>query len=171
MTVTGGACSFIDGITSCVDEMSIGNDDEWSRSDNTWAIRLTEYEYNDHEHGGEEHGLNVDLVEDLVPGQQGVLSAVEHDAKAAENHAKRENRDSPLLGGYASWRSRADAVSDLVGRQRDEGNARERSPPGLMCWIMSKKWRGNWRQSQARRRRERKGEKAKQNKQIGRAHV
>ena len=113
MTVVGGACSFIDGITLWVDEMSIGNDDEWSRSDNTWTIRLTEYEYNDHEHGGEEHGLNVDLVEDLVPGQQGVLSAIEHDPEATENHAKREHREPPLradMGGYASWRRRAGAV-------------------------------------------------------------
>ena len=30
---------------------------------------LTQDEYNDHKDGGEEHGLNIDLVEDFVPGQ------------------------------------------------------------------------------------------------------
>ena len=34
------------------------------------------------------------------------------------------------MGGYASWRSRAGAVVDLVGRQRDEVNAELRSLPG-----------------------------------------
>lgn len=118
-----------------------GSDDERFNVEGSKTMRLTEYQNNDHEHGGEEHALDIDLVEDFVPGEERRLSAVEHDAETTKNHAKRENRESPLradMGGYASWRSRAYALRDLVGRQRDEGDASVRSLPGLTEAILSK---------------------------------
>ena len=134
--------------------MRRGENDERIHTMKDSKRRRTQHEYNDHEHGGEEHGLDVDLVHDLVEGQQRRLAAVEHDPEATKDHAKRENREPPLradMGGYASWRSRAGALSNLVGRQRDEGNAESRSLPDLMCVILDRNACGNIRAKAGRK--------------------